>query len=324
MAIQYLKGPSLDHTAPLAAQAPLSIFDTQGNCGEKTEPQQTSARLLFKCDNRHEVIPEITNFLYRHGAAILDLDQHWSAPQGGLLFMRIEYGIDNLRVTPHTLELLFAKEIGARFNMDWRISYGSERKKLAILVSKYDHALLELLSQWQRGILPTDITMVISNHPDLREKVERYGIAFHHVPVTKQTKVQAEEKILGLLEGQASLLVLARYMQILSPEFVGYYPNRIINIHHSFLPAFMGASPYKQAHMRGVKLIGATAHFVTADLDTGPIIEQDVMRVSHRRSVKQLQELGCNIERSTLARAVRWAAEDRIIVHDHKTVVFYR
>src|SRR5690625_2155158 len=184
------------------------------------------------------------------------------------------------------------------------------------------YALLELLWRWQRGQLPTDIAMVISNHPDLKEKVESFGVPYHHIPVTPDTKDEAEEELLSLVQGKVDLIVLARYMQILSPRVVQAFPQKIINIHHSFLPAFVGANPYRQAREKGVKLVGATAHYVTEALDQGPIIEQDVGRVSHRHSVSQLRELGRSIEREVLARAVRWHLEERIVVSGNRTVVF--
>jgi formyltetrahydrofolate deformylase len=193
---------------------------------------------------------------------------------------------------------------------------------MAILVSRQDHAMLDLLWRWKRGRMPAEITMVISNHEDLREAVETFGVPFHYVEVAAEQKSEAESRIRELVADQADLLVLARYMQILSPDFVGLHPNRIINIHHSFLPAFIGASPYRQAYDRGVKIIGATAHYVTPDLDAGPIIEQSVVRVDHRHLVEDLVDLGRGIERDVLARAVRWHLEDRIIVYGNKTVVF--
>jgi formyltetrahydrofolate deformylase len=206
--------------------------------------------------------------------------------------------------------------------MDWRLSLSSERKKVAVLVSRHDHAMLELLWSSRRGDLAADLTMVISNHPDLRPAAEAFGVRFEHVPNAPSIREQAEAQMLSLLAGAADLVVLARYMQIVSPDFVAQYPNRIINIHHSFLPAFAGADPYRQAFDRGVKIIGATAHYVTADLDAGPIIDQDVARVSHRYSVEDLKALGRDLERRVLARAVRWHVEERIIVHANKTVVF--
>jgi formyltetrahydrofolate deformylase len=206
--------------------------------------------------------------------------------------------------------------------MDWRLTVSTERKKVAVLVSKHDHALLELLWTWKRGDLRADVTTVVSNHPDLRAAVEGFGVPFVHVPNTKELRETAESRMAELLQGQADLVVLARYMQIVSPAFVQRWPHRIINIHHSFLPAFVGADPYRQAYERGVKVVGATAHYVTPELDAGPIIDQDVARVSHRDSVEDLKHLGRDLERRVLARAVRWHCEERVIVHGNKTVVF--
>jgi formyltetrahydrofolate deformylase len=206
--------------------------------------------------------------------------------------------------------------------MDWRLEQASRRRRLAIFVSKQDHCLLELLWQWRARDIRCDLAMVVSNHDDLRPVVAPYGIPFHHVPVRPEEKAASEAQVLGLLEGEVDLVVLARYMQILSPVFVARYPSRIINIHHSFLPAFVGANPYAQAYERGVKLIGATSHYVTADLDAGPIIDQDVHRVGHHDDVEDLKRIGRQIERSVLARAVAWHLEDRVLVHGNKTVVF--
>jgi formyltetrahydrofolate deformylase len=207
--------------------------------------------------------------------------------------------------------------------MDWRISYSAEFKKVAIMVSRQEHAALELLWRRSRGELPAEITMVISNHGDLEEAVTAFGVPYHHIPVTPDSKADAEVQTLELLDGQADLLVLARYMQILSPAFVAHFPDRIINIHHSFLPSFIGADPYRQAFERGVKRIGATAHYVTADLDDGPIIDQDVVAVNHRYGPQELKELGRDVERTVLSRAVKMHLEDRVLVHDGRTVVFY-
>ncbi len=236
--------------------------------------------------------------------------------------MRLEFQTPHMDIPHAVLERSFEEAVAQRYGMQWSISYASRLKKMAILVSKNDHVLLELLWRCSRGELPARLVQVISNHPDCREAVEAFGVAFHYVPVEPATKKEAESRILELLEGQTDMLVLARYMQVLSQEFVAGYVNRIINIHHSFLPAFVGASPYQQACERGVKLIGATAHYVTAKLDDGPIIEQDVERVSHRFSIAELKELGRDIERTVLARAVKWHLEDRIIIHGNKTVVF--
>lgn len=281
----------------------------------------TTARLLITCPDRPGIVAAVSNFLFNHGANITALDQHSTDPEGGLFFMRLEFQTPHLDVSREILEKAFAERVAARFEMNWRIAYAADLKKVAILVSKYDHALLELLWRHSNRELPCTITQVISNHPDLRPEVERFGIPYHHVPVEKDRKEEAEAQILHLL-GDTDLVVLARYMQILTPQFVARYPHRIINIHHSFLPAFVGANPYKQAYTRGVKIIGATAHYVTEELDQGPIIEQDVARVSHRHDVAELVRLGRDLERNVLARAVQWHLEDRIIVYGNKTVVF--
>jgi formyltetrahydrofolate deformylase len=284
--------------------------------------QDPVARLLITCADRPGIVSAVSSFLYNHGANITVLDQHSTDPEGGTFFMRLEFQTPHLDLSKPVLGQTFAEAVGRRFEMDWRISYAAQLKRISILVSRYDHALLELLWRAARRELPCEVTQVISNHPDLREACESFGVPFHHVPVTPETKPQAEARILELLGEGTDLVVLARYMQILSDAFVGHFPNRIINIHHSFLPAFMGANPYQQACERGVKLIGATAHYVTADLDQGPIIEQDVIRVSHRHSAAQMKELGMNVERTVLARAVQWHLEDRVIVCENRTVVF--
>ena len=283
---------------------------------------ETTARLLIKCPDRPGIVASVSNFLFNHGANITSLDQHSTDPEGGVFFMRLEFQTPHLDLSRPVLERSFAEAVARRFEMDWRLSYAAELKKVAILVSKHDHAMQELLWRVDRGELRCNATQVISNHPDLRESVERFGIPFHHVPMDSSSKPEAEARMLELLDDAADVVVLARYMQILSESFVDHFPDRIINIHHSFLPAFVGADPHRRAYDRGVKLIGATAHFVTHDLDMGPIIEQDVIRVSHRRAPEDLKELGRDIERTVLARAVKWFLEDRLLVHENKTVVF--
>lgn len=281
----------------------------------------TTARLLINCPDAPGIVSAVSSFLFSHGANITDLDQHATAPSGGTYFMRLELQTAAMDISREALEAAFEKEVASRFQMNWQLTYAIDRKRVAILVSKHDHAMMELLWRWSRGSLPCDIVAVISNHGDLREAVEGFGVPFHLVPVTAETKALAEatleEKLVGV-----DLIVLARYMQILSADFTARWPHRIINIHHSFLPAFVGANPYQQAYDKGVKLIGATAHYVTADLDQGPIIEQDVERVSHRDEVVSLREMGQDVERQVLARAVRWHLEDRVLVHGTKTIVF--
>ncbi|MBA2765823.1 MAG: formyltetrahydrofolate deformylase, partial [Solirubrobacterales bacterium] len=220
------------------------------------------------------------------------------------------------------LERAFAGEVAARFAMDWRLHDAAEPKRVAVMVSREDHCLLDLLWRWRRGELDMDVGLVISNHTDLAETVAALGIPFEHVPVTADTKAAAETRELELLAGRFDLVVLARYMQILSGGFLDALGAPAINIHHSFLPAFAGAAPYRRARERGVKLIGATAHYATEVLDAGPIIEQDVIRVTHRDDVEALERLGRDIERSVLSRAVRWHCEDRVLAHGERTVVF--
>ncbi len=280
------------------------------------------AILLVQCPDRPGIVAAISSFLFRHGANIVDFDQHTSEDEGGVYFTRMEFQTDRLDLPLEDLKHAFELDVARPFSMDWRIALAAERKRIAILVSKHDHAMLELLWTWRRGELRGDVMAVVSNHPDLRAEVESFGVPFVHVPNGRDARREAEARMAELLDGKADLVVLARYMQIVSAEFVARWPNRMINIHHSFLPAFVGADPYRQAYERGVKIIGATSHYVTAELDAGPIIEQDVGRVSHRHSVDDLKRLGRELERRVLARAVRWHCEDRVIVHGNKTVVF--
>ena len=283
---------------------------------------KTTARLNINCKDKPGLVAEFTSLLYERHLNITGLDQYSTAPEGGHFFLRLEFQISpesESKASIRNLLMAKAESLGIEC---CQVRFSDERRKTVILASKTEHAPLELLWRWKNGELDTDITMVISNHEALRDKVEREGVPFHWVPVTPETKPESEARILELVDGQADLVVLARYMQILSPEFVARFPNQMINIHHSFLPAFMGANPYGRAHERGVKIIGATAHYVTSDLDEGPIIEQGVARVTHRDTVAQLKRRGRDIEREVLARAVTWHLQDRILVHGNKTVVF--
>jgi formyltetrahydrofolate deformylase len=280
------------------------------------------ARMLIACPDQPGIVAAVSRFLHEHGANIVQSDQYTMDPEGGMFFIRIEFDLNELERRLESLELDFAQVVAAKFQMDWSVSRASQIKRLAVLVSKEDHCMRELLWQWQAGDLNAEIAMVISNHQDMRPLVESFGIPFHYVPVTADTKQEAERQHMELIGGEADVIVLARYMQIVSPQFIAHFANRIINIHHSFLPAFVGGKPYAQAYNRGVKIIGATAHYVTEELDGGPIIEQDVQRVSHRDNVNDLKRIGRHIERIVLARAVAWHAEDRILVHHNKTVVF--
>ncbi len=289
------------------------------------ESREGVARLVVKCQDKPGIVAAVSGFLYSRGANIIHSDQHSTDAQGGTFFMRNEFYMPGMDMDGlNAFKQEFRKEVAERFDMRcWTMNPAWVRKKMAILVSRYDHALMELLWRWARGEIYADITMVISNHPDLREPVEAF-VPYHHVPVGRspEEKAEAEARIFGLLEGQADVVVLARYMQILSSDFVRRFPMRVINIHHSFLPAFVGADPYRRAAERGVKLIGATAHYVTEELDQGPIIEQDVIRVKHSHSIEDLKSSGADVERHVLARAVRWHVEDRVIVDGNKTVVF--
>ncbi len=279
-------------------------------------------RLLVQCPDRPGIVAAVSQFLFAHGANIMQADQFSTADGAGRFFLRVEFQTDGLDCSKADLEARFADEIAGRFEMDWRLS-GDRRKRAALLASRFDHCLLDLLWRWRRGELDVDIPLVISNHDALRDDVATFGIPYHYLPVEKGERAAQEAQIRALLrEHDVDVVVLARYMQILSGEFIAEYPNRIINIHHSFLPAFAGADPYGRAFDRGVKIIGATAHYATEDLDEGPIIEQDVERVTHRDSRDDLVRVGREVERSVLARAVQWHLEDRVFVHENRTVVF--
>jgi formyltetrahydrofolate deformylase len=279
-------------------------------------------RLVVCCADKPGIISAVSTFLHNHGANIIDLDQHSSGAPEGKFFLRLEFELKNLGARKQAFVETFSERVAAGYDMQWALTKATEKLRVAIFVSKFDHALMELLWLASRGVLPIEIPMVISNHEDLRKQVKGLGFCFEHIPVTTSNKAEAEAATTNLLQGKVDLIVLARYMQILSEEFVNRYKNQIINIHHSFLPAFAGADPYRQAYEKGVKLIGATSHYVTAELDQGPIIEQEVVRVSHRLSVAELKHLGNDVERKVLARAVRWHAENRVIVDGNKTVVF--
>jgi len=279
-------------------------------------------RLLISCPDAPGIVATVSQFLHEHGANIVQSDQYSMDLEGGMFFMRVEFDLEGLTGRLSELEHDFAP-LAEKFRMDARFMLASLKKRVAIFVSKEDHCLLELLWSWSAGDLYADIVAVVSNHPDMRGIVEPFGIPYVHIPVTPETKPEAERRQIETVERYgADMIVLARYMQIIPPHFIELYRNRMINIHHSFLPAFVGGNPYKQAYKRGVKIIGATAHYVTEELDAGPIIEQDVQRVTHRDNVEELKRIGRMIERTVLASAVKWHLEDRILVHDNKTVVF--
>jgi formyltetrahydrofolate deformylase len=277
-------------------------------------------RLLAVCPDRPGIISAVSRLLFEAGANIVRSDQYSSDPEGGTFYLRMEFTLpEDSRAS---LEDRLAEEVAGPFAMEWRLWDARRRKRMAILVSREEHCLLDLLWRWRRGELEAEVVLVASNHDDLRQAVESFGIPYHHIPVEPERKAESERELLELLRGRSDLVVLARYMQILSRDFLDEVEVPLINIHHSFLPAFAGAEPYGQAKERGVKLIGATAHYVTEELDAGPIIEQDVIRVSHRDHVARLRRLGADIERTTLARAVESHCEDRVLLHGSTTVVF--
>lgn len=284
---------------------------------------ENRGRLLVKCPDKPGIVSKISKFLFDHDSNIIESSQYSSDPEGGIFFLRIEFHCENLLEKSVQMEADF-KEIVDTYAMEHHFTYGNERKRTAIYVSKEPYCLMELLWEWQNGDLETDIVVVISNHEVARPMVEALGIPFHYIPANKDIRQEVEAEQIRLMdEYKVDLLILARYMQILTPEFVDHFPDRIINIHHSFLPAFIGARPYERAFDRGVKIIGATSHYVTNDLDEGPIIEQDIERVDHRDDVVKLKKIGRQIERRVLAKAVKWHLEDRILVENNKTVVFH-
>ena len=283
-------------------------------------PRQ-SAVLLLSCPDTKGLVAGIADFLLRHDANILHADQHQDAEQG-LFLMRVEWALKDFNLPLGEFDRAFSP-IARRFHMDWCLAKSARRQRLAVFASKQDHCLADLLYRHASGELNCDIPLVISNHEDTRPLVERHGLRFEHVPVSKDTKPEAEAVQRALLKAaEVDTVVLARYMQVLSADFIRHYPNRIINIHHSFLPAFHGAKPYQRAYARGVKLIGATAHYVTEVLDDGPIIEQDVARISHRDDLADLIQKGADLEKVVLSRAVRWHLDNRVLVYGNKTVVF--
>ena len=282
---------------------------------------KNTAILLIDCPDRKGLVAAVAEFLYRRNANILHTDQHQDNEQG-LFLMRVEWDLEGFTLSIEEFRRQFAR-IADQFQMRWRLELSTLRPKVAIFVSHYDHCIVDLLYRQQSGELLCDIPLIISNHSTAARIAEFHQVPFHLMPVTSANKAEVEEEQLQLLKDNAiDLIVLARYMQILSPEFVAQYPQRIINVHHSFLPAFMGAKPYHRAFERGVKLIGATSHYVTSELDEGPIIEQDVMRVSHRDQLEDLIQKGRDLEKGVLSRAVRWHIEHRILLYNKKTVIF--
>ena len=281
--------------------------------------RRKTATLLITCPDRKGLVAGISEFLYGHDANILHADQHQEGP---LFLMRIEWDLDGFDIPMGEFRHRF-EPLAQKFDMQWRIADSDSRRRMAIFVSRYDHCLADLLYRHRSGELNCDIPLIIGNHPETESIASFYGIPFHLVVVRPENKQDAEAKQIDLLrKSGVDFIVLARYMQVLSGDFVSQYSDRIVNIHHSFLPAFHGAKPYHRAFDRGVKLIGATAHYVTDILDEGPIIEQDVIRVSHRDALEDLIQKGRDLEKIVLSRAVRWHLENRVLVYGSKTVVF--
>ena len=282
---------------------------------------KNTATLLITCPDQKGIVASVGEFLYRHDANILHAEQHQDAERK-LFFMRVEWDRSGYGPDHAEFSRKFAP-ISDRFQMRWRLERSDQPQRVALFVSKYDHCLADLLYRYQSGELACSIPLVVSNHPDAERWASFFNVPFHVIPVEKGNKDESELKQLALLqEHDIDLVVLARYMQVLSSRFVERYPQRVINVHHSFLPAFVGAKPYHRAFERGVKLIGATSHYVTEDLDEGPIIEQDVVRISHRDGLEDLIQKGRDLEKVVLSRAVRWHTDHRILVYDRKTVVF--
>jgi formyltetrahydrofolate deformylase len=282
---------------------------------------KNSATLLITCPDTKGIVAAIADFLYQHNANILHADQHQDA-ENSLFLMRVEWDLKDFSLDEASFAEAF-EDIAKTYKMTWELKLSKDKLRMAIMVSQYDHCLADLLHRYKNNELQCEIPLIISNHLDSQKLAEFYGIPFFHIPVGKDKKKEAEAEQFALFDKfQVDFIVLARYMQILSEDFVKRYPQRVINIHHSFLPAFIGARPYHRAFERGVKLIGATSHYVTEVLDEGPIIEQDIDRISHRDQVEDLIQKGRDLERIVLSKAVRWHIENRILIYSNKTVIF--
>ncbi len=282
---------------------------------------KNTAILLVQCPDRKGLDATIAEFIYRYDGNILHFEGHQTGADHYYL-ARVEFDLDGFRLNLNDFDGAFGP-MAHKFGMNWCIRLSAYRQRVAIFVSKYDHCLVDLLYRQRNGELACDFPLIISNHPDTQRHADFYGVPFHLIPVTKENKAQAEAQQMELLQAnQIDLVVLARYMQVLSADFIAQSPQPVINIHHSFLPAFVGAKPHHQAHERGVKLTGATAHYVTEVLDDGPIIEQGVVRISHRDSLEDMVEKGRDVEKVVLSRAVRWHIENRILLYGNKTIIF--
>lgn len=281
------------------------------------------AILIIQCPDQKGIVAEVSRFLYSYEGNILEVDQHVDEEMGRF-FMRAAWELDSFSLKKEEIADRFEQEVGKRFKMEFKLHFNFPKPRMAVFVSKLSHCLFDILGRYHAGQLEVEIPLVISNHPDLKTIVEAFGIPFHHIPFNPESKISAEANQLELMKfHKIDFVVLARYMQILSGEFIRHFPNRIINIHHSFLPAFVGARPYHAAYERGVKIIGATAHYVTEELDAGPIIEQEVARVRHHNTVSELVQIGQDVEKMVLSKAIKYHIDRKVLVFRNKTVIFY-
>lgn len=284
--------------------------------------RKPTAIILLSCRDQKGIVASVSSFIYKNNGNIVKADMY-TDPESLMFFMRIEWELEDFKIPRENIKEEFEKEVAKKFDMNFEIRFSDYIPRIAIFVSKQDHCLYDLLWRWKVGEIRAEIPLIISNHEDLKHIAQQFNIPFYVFPKTPETKLEQEKKEIELLKKHnIDLIILARYMQILSPYFVDEYPNKIINIHHSFLPAFKGAKPYYQAYLRGVKIIGATAHYVTEELDQGPIIEQDVIRVSHKDTVDDLIRKGRDLEKIVLARAVRLHLENKILVYRNRTIIF--
>jgi formyltetrahydrofolate deformylase len=283
--------------------------------------QKQTITLLISCPDQAGIVAAVSSFIFEHSGNILESDQYSTNQEDCTFFMRVNFAEEGFRLAPTELERAF-RPIAERFQMQWSLSYSHQRKRAGIFVSKLDHCLIDLLWRWKSGELAMDIPFIISNHQYLEPLARMYDVPYYHFPIARETRTRDEQRMLDFIADKVDFLILARYMQILEPLFVAAFPQRIINIHHSFLPAFIGANPYQRAFERGVKLIGATAHYITNNLDEGPIIAQDVIHCNHRDTVPDLMRKGSDVERRVLAEAVRMHTEDRVLLYENKTIVF--
>lgn len=283
--------------------------------------QRAAITLLISCPDQSGIVAAVSRFIFEHGGNIVESDQHSTNHHEGSFFMRISFSEEGFQLSSSELKAAFMP-IAEKFQMQWSVSYSRRRKRAAIFVSRFDHCLVDLLWRWKSGELAMEIACVVSNHQQLESLATMYGVPYYYFPIAKETRTHDQQKIQEFLWGKVDFLILARYMQIIEPFFVQAYQHQIINIHHSFLPAFSGANPYERAFERGVKLIGATAHYITENLDEGPIIAQDVIHCNHRDTTEDLIRKGRDVERRVLADAVRLHTEDRVLVYGNKTIVF--